>query len=201
MPLILLCVDVAVDFSVNRMYIERVNSANLQINPQTGFLEAPTKKINSFDADKKLQLIQLITEIADQGKWPGIHKLCRSIGVAPSAFYEHLEVDTEFKAAYEEALLALEDHCVDNLIRQGNSANGVTANIFLLKNRWGKRWNENYQIQLNGHDGQIKNLIDRNRGFIDADIVDNRPLTSTPLEINTNQLTKVANTEPPSENK
>lgn len=148
----------------------------MQVHPATGFLEAKIKKISSFDADKKLQIIQLISDLSEAGKWPGIHKLCKSIGVAPSAFYEHLEVDSEFKAAYDEALLALEDHLVDNLIRQGNSTNGVTANIFLLKNRWGKRWNENFQVQLNGQDGQLKTIIDKSVGFIDAELVDKKEL-------------------------
>lgn len=142
-------------------------------NPETGFLEVTHKKINSFDSDKKVMVLEAIRQFAGEGKWPGIHKICHGLNVSPSAFYEHLEVDAEFKAAYDDALLALEDHLVENLVRQGDSANGVTANIFLLKNRWGKRWNENYQLNIHQDTGQLKGIIGKSDGFIDAQVVDN----------------------------
>lgn len=146
----------------------------LQPDPKTGFLQ--TQGLRAFTAEKKQQLIEAIQSSAEQGQWPGIHRLCKALSVAPSGFYEHLELDPEFKAAYDNALLALEDHCVDNLIRQGNTTNGVTANIFLLKNRWAKRWNENYQVNLSGDSGSLKNVIGTNKGFIDAEIVEPKQL-------------------------
>lgn len=151
----------------------------LQPDPETGFLQ--TQGLRAFTAEKKQQLIQAIEKTASEGKWPGIHKLCKSLGISATRFYEHLDVDPEFKSAYDEALLALEDHCVENLVRQGDSANGVTANIFLLKNRWAKRWNENYQVSVDS--GALKGFIHVNKGFIDVEAtpVDPQPaITSTP---------------------
>lgn len=144
----------------------------LQPNSETGFLE--TDSINAFDSDKKLKLIQAIQECSDRGKWPGISRICKSLGISATRFYEHLDVDVEFKRAYDEALLALEDSLVDNLVRQGEGANGVTANIFLLKNRWPKRWNENYQVSVDA--GAVKGFIQSNSTFIDAEFVPNKAL-------------------------
>jgi len=131
-----------------------------------------------------------IRECSEAGKWPGIHRICKALSVAPSTFYEHLDIDAEFKAAYDDALLALEDSLVDNLVRQGQSANGVTANIFLLKNRWPKRWNEDYTLNFRGDSAQLKGLVGNNNAFIDAEIVPPPPITSTPLQIDANRASE-----------
>jgi len=145
--------------------------AEMQVNPQTGFLEVTSKKINSFDSDKKSQILQLLADFAESGKWPNVSRICKMLNVSPSVFYDHLQIDAEFKLAYENAVAALEDSLAENLVRQGQNANGITANIFLLKNRWPQRWNDGLNFNLRGDTGALREFIGGHRGFIDAEEV------------------------------
>jgi len=142
----------------------------LKVNDSSGFLESRDHSNNSFNSDKKQRIIEIIESCAEQGKWPGVHKMCKSLGVAPSTFYDHLNYDPDFKRAYEDALCALEDQCVENLMDQGKKANGITANIFLLKNIKRNRWNDGF-VNLSVDSGRIKEFVGANHGFVDAEIV------------------------------
>jgi len=143
----------------------------LQVNPQTGFLESRSAYHNSFDSDKKVKVIELVNQFAQEGKWPRLSVIAKAADVGAQTIRDHLASDPEFKSAFEEAMVPVEDNLVDNLWAQGKNANGITANIFLLKSRWPDRWGDKSST-LSVDVGALKELSRRAEGFIDAEVVD-----------------------------
>ena len=160
----------------------------LKPDPDTGFLESYSPNHRSFDVKKKVRFIELVKEHAQRGLWPRVSKICTAVDVGIQTFRDHLVCDPEFKAAYEEAMAPVEDNLVDNLWKQGQNANGITANIFLLKSRWPERWGEK-SLNISIDSGMIKELTNRSTQSIDAEIVENTGLISTP----SNQVDKSTN--------
>lgn len=171
-----------------------------QPDAQTGFIHSTAR--NSFSAEDKLKFIEMAQSYVDKEEYPDINFICRKLGFNIRTFWRHYDADDVFKEAFENIEEQIENVLNRNLISNAKKANGVGAAAFWLKNRISKRWSDNPgNLQINVDMSSLKKVLGVNQGFIDADIVDNKPITSTPLEINTNQLTKVADTEPPSENK
>jgi hypothetical protein len=152
----------------------------LQVNESSGFLESRSQFHNTFDSTKKLKVIELVNQFAQSGKWPRLSTIAKLADCGAQTIRDHLRDDPEFKIQFEEAMAHVEDNLVDNLMEQGKNANGVTANIFLLKTRWPDRWgdkNPNLSVDF----GIIKQL-NESKGFIDAEIVAKPGIISTPTQ-------------------
>jgi hypothetical protein len=141
----------------------------LKVNPSTGFLESDS--IRAFTSDDKVKLLSMVRSAAENNEWPRVSDICKQLGIGSQTFYNHLEFDPNFKREYEEAMAPVEDQLAANLHKQGLNANGITANIFLLKSRWRKRWGEN-NLVVNVDPGSIKELLSRSAGVIDGEIVE-----------------------------
>lgn len=148
----------------------------LAVNPQSGFLDAANH--NGFTSEKKLAVLELIKSAVAQKCWPSIASLVAQVGISPKTFYNHVDADPEFAEAYENAMAPVEDQLAQNLYEQGQNANGITANIFLLKTRWKKRWGDQNTIQIIDFTSLKGSGPDKSQA-IEADIVENPAITST----------------------
>lgn len=154
----------------------------LQPNSQTGFLESKSPNSFTFDSAKKVAFLELANKFADQEEAPNLNQICKTIGIGLRTFYDHIEADYEFKQGWEEVLLKIEDGLQRSLIRSGmKGAQGTTAAIFWLKNRFNKRWNDGTG-QSSQDLASIKNALGLNTGFIDAEIVEPKQLPTEKKE-------------------
>lgn len=150
----------------------------LRVNPKTGFLESPSQNNRAFGSHEKLKVLDLIAKHIADGRWPRVTDICSQIGIAAMTLYRHLDADQEFREQYDEAMLAAEDQLAGNLYEQGKAANGITANIFLLKTRWPQRWGERNQIVVVDLLG-VKDINNGNPTVIEADIVETPAIIGT----------------------
>ncbi len=157
-------------------------------NEDTGFLESQshnleTPKRTAFNSPRKLAFLDLANQYANQEQAPNLTKICDQVGIGLQTFYDHLEIDGEFKRCWEEVLLKIEDALQRSLIRQGvKGSQGVTAAIFWLKNRFNKRWNDGQQ-QISLDIGQLKSVLGRTDEFIDAELVKPKQLSTVKQEL------------------
>lgn len=169
----------------------------LQPNDRTGFLESVNPTSQTFDSARKLAFLQLANEMADNEQAPNLTHICKAVGVTLKTFHNHLHEDEVFRDAWDETRLKIEDALQRSLVRSGvKGAHGTTAAIFWLKNRASERWSDG-NPQLNLDASQLKNIIGVNQPFIDVEVVPNRPITGTALEINTNSSSKDVQLPPP----
>ena len=131
----------------------------LQIESQSGFLTSDNR--HAFSAEDKTKIIQMAMECAEQEKLPRVSDLCKTVGISTFCFYNHLELDQEFRRQWDEVLNRIEDMLSASLVENAKRANGVGAAAFWLKNRKPERWSDNPQVlQLNGDLSWIKKLSD-----------------------------------------
>lgn len=166
-------------------------------NPETGFLESKSRIHASFDSDKKVRFLEILRQCAEEKTWPRISDICKIVGIGSQTFFDHLKADAEFKRAYEDAVSPVEDQLAENLYKQGMNANGITANIFLLKSRWSERWGDKQQISVDI--GNVKDIFRRSETVIEAEIVDPPVITGSALKHASNCHEKVVELDSPSE--
>jgi hypothetical protein len=145
----------------------------LQVNPTTGFLEARSPGGFTFTSDKKLKLLELARAFCDKEQVPSIASLCDAVGVKIVTFYQHLRMDEAFADAWSEIKARTEDWLIQSLGVKARSANGVVANLALLRDVNPGRWNPEARIVHSTDTVQVKDL---NRGIstvFEAEIVNN----------------------------
>lgn len=115
-------------------------------------------------------------EFVDKGEYPDLNFICKKLGFNIRTFWRHYDADEVFRDQYDEIDFQIENILNRNLICNAKKANGVGAAAFWLKNRISKRWSDTPALnQINVDMSTLKKLLGTNQGFIDADVVDNKP--------------------------
>lgn len=143
----------------------------LQKNPETGFLESPSPNSASFSSDKKMKFLELAHQAAERSEHPSIFDICKTVGVKPSAFYNHLKWDTVFKAEYELALRHLENGLTKVMVMNAQRPSGYMDRITWLRRHF-KEWEPGHQVQIVDDSGSHKNILSAIPQIIDAEIVE-----------------------------
>lgn len=148
----------------------------LQVDSSSGFLEGDNR--NSFKAEDKSKLLEMAQQFVDKQEYPDLNWICRQLGINVRTFWRHYDADDNFRAAYDEIDLQIENILSRALVRNGQKANGVGASAFWLKNRLSKRWSDNpSQNQIVVELSSLKKLITDDFKPVDTEIID---ITSTP---------------------
>lgn len=157
----------------------------LTVNEATGFLESPSPHEETFSSADKVKVLELARECVSQSKYPKISSLCRTVGIYPQTFYNHLNQDQEFKRQWDSVLIEIEELLSESLVRNAQRANGVGAAAFWLKNRIPERWSDNPgSNQLNINDfGWIKKISEALTVNKPTVIATDAVITSTPKPI------------------
>ena len=162
----------------------------LRIESNSGFLESSSPTgIYNFDAERKTQLIALAMKCAEDGVWPSIPKLCKSIGIGTQTFYNHLKQDQEFASQWLEVKRTLESEIAMDMRvhakRPGNYMDRVTLLRHLNPGEWG---GVDPSSQNNMDLGWIKKLQE---AFNPPIIATEAEITSTPLKDASNMNSKL----------
>lgn len=131
--------------------------------------------MRSFDSAKKVRFIELAHDAVEQGGVPHIANICKALGITVRTFQVHMVEDDVFKEAVDEAWLRVESELVDAMYANARKPNGVTDRIFLLKNRFPERWNENAKLIISRDNSPTKRLEDIAKGAIEGEIVVDKP--------------------------
>ena len=149
----------------------------LQVDPASGFLESPSKtNTYTFDSERKLQLLELAKHEAEQGMWPSVPVLCKSVGVCVQTFYNHLNQDEDFRERWVEVKRLLEDAIATDMAKHSKRPGNYMDRVTLLRHINPGAWGGESSTQINIDIGWIKKLNDAiNTSVIATDAV----ITST----------------------
>lgn len=133
----------------------------LRVDPASGFMESASKtNIYTFDSDRKNQLLDLAKREAEQGAWPSIPMLCKSIGIAVQTFYNHLNADEGFRNEWAEVKKALEDAIAVDMAKHSKRPSNYMDRVTLLRHLNPGEWGGEARTQINVDIGFIKKLAD-----------------------------------------
>ncbi len=154
----------------------------LSVNPKTGYLESNVG--SSFDSASKVRFLELCREFkAKEDKWPDIGSVCDSIGVTLKTFEKHLQVDEEFRDAWEELTLRGEATLTSKMY---DLATKNPMYMFGWLRRWNpQRWNPDFKVNISTDYSQVKGALDGARAVFEAELVDKKdiaPANSLQLE-------------------
>ena len=142
----------------------------LQINPESGFLESTGKHI--FSSAMKFRALELARENLEmKGEMPDIPATCKALGIKHNTFYDHLRVDEEFKAQWEEVLDVCEQELVKTMYANGRKPSGYMDRITWLRAHRPGKWNPDFKLNINTDGAQVKGVLDAASTVIDAVIV------------------------------
>lgn len=103
---------------------------SLARNDDTGFIDSGY----SFTSNRKLEILKLAKEYVQTFReFPLIHELCKTVGIDVRTFERHLKQDSAFKYEWDEILAILRSVYTNKLAIKANSANGIVANLAILK--------------------------------------------------------------------
>ncbi len=106
--------------------------SELARNADTGFLEASSSW--AFTSDKKQSFLQLVREYIETfNEFPLTHAICKKVGINIRTFDRHLREDPVFKSEWTEIISVLKSVYTNKLAVKANSANGIVANLAILK--------------------------------------------------------------------
>lgn len=139
-------------------------------NPQTWFLESVTPTFSTFDSAKKMRALEIASENINRGELPSHVKICSALGVSLRTWYEHLQQDTRFKAAWQDILDMAEDRLVNVMYANGQRPSGYMDRITWLRAHNPGKWNPDLKVQVSQHNAHFQNGI----GIIEAEIAPKR---------------------------
>lgn len=137
-------------------------------NAETGFLEADNEW--SFSSNKKKRFLQITKDyIQTFSEFPLTHKICEEVGINLRTFERHLKLDETFKDEWTEIISVLKSVYTNKLAVKANSANGIVANLAILKYLETGSFVDRMQV-INSSD-----QLSINKRVIDAVIIDSDP--------------------------
>ena len=164
----------------------------LQVDPATGFLQSPSPTgIYNFDAERKTQLISLAMECAENGAWPNIPKLCKSVGIATQTFYTHVKNDEEFASQWQEVKRTLSSGIAVDMREHAKRPGNYMDRVTLLRHLYPEEWGGPERNQVSVDLGWIKKLAETMQAskstIIDAEVVQKPGITSAQKPIDASQ--------------
>lgn len=149
----------------------------LQVNPTTGFLESknPTT-LECFDSDKKLKFLELATECARKREFPDLASLCDCVGIKSRTLYQHFEIDSKFKEAWNEIKARLMGGFTNELSIKAKGKGGIIANLAVLKYLESGSWMNDTRVMINTNNASVKSIVNEASDVIDGEIVNNQAL-------------------------
>lgn len=145
-----------------------------------------------------MQLLDLAKREAEQGCWPSIPVLCKSVGIAVQTFYNHLNADEDFSKRWVEVKKLLEDSIALDMAKHSKRPSNYMDRVTLLRHLNPEAWGGEQRPQISVDIVWIKNLNDALKPSI---IATEAMITSTPLKDASINDAKPACNEPSSENK
>ena len=143
----------------------------LKPNPETGFLESNGN--SAFDSLRKVKFLEIAKNMRRENKWPDIYSLCESVGIGYATFNEHINIDENFKRAWDEvkmsAATAMESKMYEYAQRPGNYMDRITW----LRKNVPDQWNPDQRLQINIDSGPQKGILDAAKNVFEAEIVPN----------------------------
>lgn len=149
----------------------------LQPNPDTGFLESINPYTNeAFTSNKKVKFLALAKEFSKRRELPDTHSICEAVGIKYRTLNEHLEVDEKFKEAWEEIRQSIASGMANELSVKAKGKQGIIANLAVLKYLETGSWINDQKLILNADTAQLRSVMDKSKGFIDAELVQPKQL-------------------------
>jgi hypothetical protein len=144
----------------------------LQPNPITGFLESEGQFV--FDSNRKVQILNLAKEIRAKGQWPNVYELCKAVGIDYRTFKAHLDIDENFKAAWDEDIkVSATDQLESKMYEYAQRPSGYMHMITWLRKNDPEHWNPDLKLRINVDSPNVKGLMDGAKQIFDAEIVPN----------------------------
>lgn len=152
----------------------------LRPNPVTGYLESDNPNtIEAFTSDKKIRFLEMGRQYAEKRQLPDITAICDTIGIRSRTFYEHMQQDERFHEDWEEIRQRVYSGLCNEISIKANSKMGIVANLAVLKYLEKGKFSED-MIILNANNSSVKGISTELNGYIEAETVENKPITSTP---------------------
>ena len=146
----------------------------LRIDSSSGFLESPSPNLQTFDAIKKQEFIQLALDQAKRGEWPDIEDLCGRFGITSRTFYGHKKQDGAFSEAWEDVKRAVVHDIAKTMHVHSKRPGNYMDRVTLLRHLYPEEWGGEAKDQSFQDFSWIKKLQDAiNPGIVatDAEIV------------------------------
>lgn len=140
----------------------------LHLDPATGFLESASPGSLTFDSGKKVRFLELATAYRQAKKFPKVSDICDEIGLNIRTFERHLELDTNFAAAWKEISTHIEYQCISDMsdLRVKNPMYMFGLLRYLNPKRWNPNEKHDVSISLNVFGDAIKELPTYKEGEI-----------------------------------
>lgn len=143
----------------------------LQPNPETGFLESKGQFV--FDSSRKVKLLEIAREMRAKGKWPDIYSLCEAVGISYNTFNDHMQVDENFKRAWNEVKMSAATALESQMYDYAQRPNGYMHMITWLRKNVPEDWNPDLKVQITSDSVSAKGLIEGAKNVFEAEIVPN----------------------------
>ncbi len=120
------------------------------IDEKTGFLTAPSDERITFDALKKVRILEIAEEMVQRGEMPRLSILAKAVGVDTDTIIRHRKEDVKFGREWERVIDLAEETLVGTMFAQGQKPSGYMDRITWLRAYRPGRWNPDRQVQFHG---------------------------------------------------
>lgn len=131
----------------------------LQIDPATGFLTSPSPTNYGFTAEKKIHFLELATAYRKESKFPKVSLICDQLGIDIRSFERHLELDTNFKEAFDEIAKHIEYECISDMSDLRKKQPLFMFGLLRYLNP--KRWAPDAKLSITVDNRSVSPLFDR----------------------------------------
>lgn len=155
----------------------------MEIDKDSGYL-IPTKieGKKSFDVQAKKTFLEVFEKEAD------VAETCKLLGISTRTFYDHLNLDSRFRADYSLTLRNMESHMSSTFYKKGlTQNNGFMFGMAWLRRHFPNDWNPKSSVSVTSNDASVEDLFSSLRA--EGKLIDVTDTTSISTSVDTNTTT------------